>query len=48
MSFKEFSSALSAPTKASADDKSKNAPAVDRPPVQADKTPADVASASKP
>jgi hypothetical protein len=48
MSFKNFSSALGATAKADPDDKSKNAPSVDQPSVQAGKTPADVESAAKP
>ena len=45
MSFKNFSSALGATAKADPDDKSKNAPSVDQPSVQAGKTPADVEAA---
>ena len=43
MSFKEFSAAHSAPAK----DNAKDAPPDDRPPKQADKTPAEVAPSTK-
>ena len=47
MSLKEFSSAHSAPAKDTPDDKSKDAPAVDQPPAQPEKTPAEVAPEPK-
>jgi hypothetical protein len=45
MSFKEFSSAHSAPAKDKPGDKPKYAPAADQPPAQPEKTPAEVALA---
>ena len=47
MSFKEFSSAHNVPAKDKPDDKSKDPSAVDQPPAQPQKTPAEVASAHK-
>jgi hypothetical protein len=47
MSFKEWSSAHSAPVKDKPDDKSKDAPAADQPATEPDKTPAEVAPAPK-
>jgi hypothetical protein len=47
MSFKKFSSSQGAPLKNKPDDKSKDAPAVDQPPAQPEKTAAEVASAPK-
>jgi hypothetical protein len=47
MSFKEWSSAQSAAAKSKPDDKPKDAPAVDQPPAQTDKAPAEVATAPK-
>ena len=47
MSFKEFSSAHSAPAKDKPDDKAKDPPATDQPPAQANKTPAEIAPARK-
>lgn len=45
MSFKEFSSAHGPPAKDKTGDKSKDAPAVDQPSAQPEKTPTDVAPA---
>ena len=47
MSFKEWSAAQSAPAKDRIGNKSKDAPTVDQPPAQPEKTPAEVAPASK-
>ena len=47
MSFKEFSSAQSASGKDGPADKSKDTPAADQPPIQPEKTPAEVAPAPK-
>jgi hypothetical protein len=47
MSFKKWSSAQDAASKDNPDDKSKDAPAVDQPPAQPEKTPAEVAPATK-
>jgi hypothetical protein len=47
MSFKEFSSAHSAPAKGKAEEKSKDAPTGDRPGTQPDKTSAEITPASK-
>jgi len=47
MSFKEWSSAQDASSSDKPDDKSKAAPAVDKPATQPDKTPAEVAPAPK-
>jgi hypothetical protein len=48
MSYKIFSSAQDAPKKDGSDDKSKPAPAADRPAAQPENAPAEVAPASKP
>ena len=48
MSFKKFSSAQDAPNKDGSDNKSKPAPATDRPTAQPENAPAEVAPASKP
>jgi hypothetical protein len=48
MSFKKFSSAQDAPNKDGSDNKSKPAPATDRPAAQSENAPAEVAPASKP
>ena len=47
MSFKKFSSELSASAKGKLGDISKEAPTVDQPTAQPDKTPAEVAPAPK-
>jgi hypothetical protein len=47
MSFKEFSAAQDAPSKDGSGDKSKAAPVAGKPAPKSDKTPADVAPATK-
>ncbi len=47
MSFKEWSSAHSAPAKEKPDNKSKTVPAADQPPTQPEKTPTEVSPARK-
>ena len=48
MSFKEWSSAHSAPAKEKPADKCKTVPVADQPPAQSEKTPTEVAPAHKP